>query len=100
MSMTFSDRLKACVSHADMTRADVARWFDRPRSTTDTWFDGRVPWGPQGREAELSLRRLEYAINHQFRMPVSMTRRERIEYLLEWRDAIRNHSVSEVHSPT
>ena len=95
---TFHERLRRCVSRADLTPADVMRWFDRPRSTIDTWLAGRTPWGPQGREAELDLQRLEYAIKHDFRVPATMTRRERITFVVEWRDAIRNHRVSALHS--
>lgn len=94
----FSTRLRRCVSAADMTVADVTRWFDRPRATIDTWIAGRTPWGPAGREAAHDLQRLEFVIDqHNFRIPSGLRRQQRIDFVLEWRDAVRKYRVSEAH---
>jgi hypothetical protein len=66
----FSERLQRCVSKADLTVSDVARWFKRPRATVNTWIDGRNPWGPAGSVALSDLDLLEWATKHSPHFPV------------------------------
>ena len=47
----FSKRLVRAAKVTDMTCSDLARWFDRPRATVNTWLKGRTPWGPQQKRA-------------------------------------------------
>ena len=103
MSDDFCDRLRKCVSKADLTTADLARWFDRPFATVRTWVNGRTPRGPAGRLAEINLQRLVWSIRHDkgFPVPRSLNQRERINYILERRDgASRNARIPTVRPST
>jgi hypothetical protein len=85
---TFSERLLRCMSAADMTVADLTIWFDRPRSTVDTWVKlRRRPMGPSGRCAEDDLTNLEHAIYNGFKIPPRFGREARSRCVLEQKDA-------------
>jgi hypothetical protein len=99
MRPTFTERLKKCVSKADLTGADIARWFDRPRATVDTWLNlGRSPMGPAGDAAYADLLMLEWALRHDarnFPVPKRLTPRARRIYLHDRRsNAERNSGLS------
>lgn len=100
MRETFSDRLSRCVSKADLTVADITRWFDRPRATVDTWLNGRTPMGPSGVAAEHDLQRLEWAISKRLLpLPPRLTLKARMAHLHELRaDATRHARVPSVHT--
>ena len=58
----FSKRLGDCIRRTDMTTSDLARWFDRPRATVNTWVNGRTPFGPAAKKANQRLEMLELSI--------------------------------------
>lgn len=76
-----------------MTPSDLARWFRRPRSTVNTWLQGRIPWGPMGRRALASLQLLEWAIKYNQGLPVPDTTSstERPTYVQDTRDAAERY---------
>jgi hypothetical protein len=91
---TFTERLVRCAKFGDLTPSDLARWFDRPRATVNTWLNGRTPSGPSGRVAEHDLDLLEVMVRNKIGFPVPAT--------LSWRDRI-NHvrgqrNVAERHA--
>lgn len=92
---SFSERIGRCVKRGDLTVSDLARWFDRPRATVNTWLRGRTPYGPSGRKALADLEALERAIDERggaFPIPVALTWQERIAYLSEHRDGGKRHN--------
>jgi hypothetical protein len=91
--VTFSDRLNRCAGAADLTLADLSRWFDRPHATVNTWRKGRTPFGPAGREAEADLERLEHAVRFDSRLPIppKLTPTARIHLLQEVRNVARRN---------
>ncbi len=92
---TFPTRLRRCQVDGDMTISDLARWFDRPRATVNTWITkGRTPFGPAGRQAITDLAKLEAAIARKrgFPVPNKLTWAGRAKYLQELRDGIRGNS--------
>lgn len=96
MRSTFPDRLKRAASRGDLTVSDLARWFDRPRATVNTWINGRTPFGPGGRRAEDDLRRLEWAVKNCKGLPIpeKLSWTGRTAHLMEQRNvAIRNCRV-------
>ena len=91
--LTFQGRLERCVRLGDLTVSDLARWFDRPRSTVNTWLAGRTPYdhGPSGHRATADLALLEQAIRARvgFPVPVGLTWRLRAKHLQDHRDAFK-----------
>jgi hypothetical protein len=95
MPESFSVRLQKCVSKADLTVSDVARWFKRPRATVNTWMNGRCPWGPAGDAAFSDLDLLEWAGKHgQLPLPKRLTLKARMAQLNDaYEHAARNARV-------
>ena len=59
----FDQRLQRCLVEGRMTISDLARWFDRPRPTVQTWVvDGCVPIVPYRQEILYRLGLLEKTI--------------------------------------
>ena len=83
---SFQTRLQQAMWKANLTVADLARWFDRPHATVRGWVvNGTGVGGAPGDVAaiELHLRRLEALANKKkgpFPVP-RLSPRERIEYL-------------------
>lgn len=102
MPETFSARLRKCVSKADLTTNEVARWFRRPRPTTNTWLkEGRCPSGPAGEAAFEDLALLEWAVknNDQLPVPKRLNFIQRAVLLNEcYEHARRNARVPSLHS--
>lgn|SRR5580698_2405820 len=97
MRESFSSRLGRCVSKADLTVSDVARWFKRPRATVDTWINlGRNPWGPAGDAALTDLELLEWAVKSSptFPVPKRLTPKARMVLINDaYEHAARNARV-------
>lgn len=96
MAKSFGERLKRCAEIGDLTISDLARWFDRPRATVNTWVLGRTPYGPSGRRAEHDLQLLEARIKARdgFPVPSTLLMKKRIIYIRGQRnDAERNTRV-------
>jgi hypothetical protein len=98
----FSTRLVRAAEVTDMTCSDLARWFDRPRATVNTWLKGRIPWGPQARGAERRLVMLETSIKNRkkyYPVPAHLSWRDREKYVRGMRDDAERHSrVSDVRA--
>lgn len=98
----FPTRLRAAIRDTGMTVSDLARWFDRPRATVNTWVEGRIPWGPQAPRAERRLALLELSIKKRAKywpVPADLSWKERAKYVRGMRDdAERHHRVSEVRA--
>lgn len=78
----FTKRLRAAQKAARMTISDLRLWFDRPYATVRTWVVGaRTPQGPAGEEAFLRLAALERKIEHGFLVPVTLSVRERPQFM-------------------
>lgn len=93
---SFQNRLAWCMERGDLTISDLARWFDRPRATVNTWVLGRVPYGPSGRVAEHDLSLLTIRIQSKIGFPVPSTllMKKRALYIRGQRnDAERNTRV-------
>lgn len=92
--LTFTLRLRRAAAMSHLNPSDLSRWFDRPRTTVDTWLAGRTPLGREGQRAEDDLARLEWSLKH-FPIPAEYSWAARAVYLVEKRDAaIRNCRVS------
>lgn len=102
MARTFTERLERCVKATDMTVSDLARWFDRPRATVNTWLNGRTPFGPPARIAEKRLVLLEFSVKTRakfYPVPAHLSWLEREKYVRGMRDdAERNHCVPEMRA--
>jgi len=99
---TFTERLQKCVSKADLTASDAARWFKRPRTTVLTWIEGRIPWGRDGEVACRDLELLEWAVKSDPKLPIpgDLSWQARKVYLNErYEHAARNASVPSLRSP-
>lgn len=91
----FTTRLNRALAASDMTVSDAAVWFDRPRSTVNTWTKGRVPIGrigchvPSGRLALFRLELLEWALSTKKGLPIpsTVTWGSRSQYVRDTRDA-------------
>jgi hypothetical protein len=99
----FSTRLVRAVKATDMTVSDLARWFDRPRATVNTWMGGRTPWGPRAKRSEKLLDLLEWSIatrgEKYWPVPTEMSWAERAKYVRGMRnDAERHGRVSHVRA--
>lgn len=87
----FHARLMRCMSRGDLTRPDLACWFDRHYSTIRDWLvHTREPDGPAGREAYRLLALLEAAIENseKFPIPPQLSGRYRSKYVQE---LVRRH---------
>jgi len=97
---TFTQRLVRAATLTDMTTSDLARWFDRPRATVNTWLQGRTPWGPQAKLAVKRLDLLERSLRERkkyYPVPAELNWRDREKYVRGMRDdAERHHRVPEV----
>jgi len=101
MELSFTERLDRCRIWGDLTPSDLARWFDRPRATVNTWLNGRTPFGPPARVANRRLALLEDRIRKQlgFPVPADLSWREREAYIRGQRDdAERLASVPDMRS--
>jgi hypothetical protein len=98
----FTTRLARCAKVTGMTTSDLARWFDRPRATVNTWLKGRTPWGPQAKRAEKHLALLEYSVKERkdyYPVPDSLNWTDREKYVRGMRDdAGRNYSVPDMRA--
>jgi hypothetical protein len=98
----FTKRLTRCAKVTGMTTSDLARWFDRPRATVNTWLKGRTPWGPQQKRALRNLDLLEFSIKDRgkyYPVPDHLNWSKREEYIRGMRDdAGRNHSVPDMRT--
>jgi hypothetical protein len=85
----FSKALAQCMKRGDMTVSDLARWFDRPRATINTWVNGRTPYGPSGRLAFRLLELLQSSIRNKqgFPIPETLSWSKRADYIRGIRDA-------------
>lgn len=90
---TFSQRLNWCLQRGELTISDLAIWFDRPRSTVNTWVQGRTPKGPAGRLAETWLKTLQDWIRNKAGLPVplELTQSRRVQYIQGLRDDAKRH---------
>lgn len=90
---SFTERLTSAQEKADLTISDLAVWFGRPRSTVNTWINGRTPQGPSGREAVTALGMLEWAITKKKGLPVPpmMSSMDRPGYVEGTRDTVAAH---------
>jgi hypothetical protein len=99
---TFTDRLQRCAARSEMTTSDLARWFGRPRATVNTWLNGRTPFGPAAKLADLRLRQLEHSITNRpqhYPVPAHLSWKEREKYVRGMRDdAERNCRVPNVRA--
>lgn len=96
----FSQRLRLVMRAADMTVSDLALWFERPRSTINTWVNGRQPMGPSGRLAVTRLDVLERTIRGRKGLPVppELSGTERPSYVEATRNAaVKNNRVPPLH---
>lgn len=101
MARSFSDRLGRCIAGGDLTISDLARWFDRPRATVNTWVNGRTPFGPSSRIAVLRLDLLELRVVRKigFPVPAHLSWVEREKYIRGQRDdAERNTRVPDMRA--
>jgi hypothetical protein len=102
MSESFTKRLVRAARVTDMTCSDLARWFERPRATVNTWLNGRIPWGPQARRAERRLALLETSIKNRkkyYPVPADLSWRDREKYVRGMRDDAERHGrVSDVRA--
>lgn len=92
MAKSFSERLSATAAALDMTPSDLARWFDRPRATVNTWLNGRTPAGPAGRVAWQLLELLDKAARRKSPVPATLTGIKRAEYIRGMADDARRHA--------
>ena len=83
MADDFCKRLRLAALRGRLTKSDMTRWFGRPGHTVWHWFNGTVPWGPNGEEARRKLAVLEGLIakGKDFPMPFELTPQGRIKYL-------------------
>lgn len=90
-----STRLITCMRRANMRVSDLARWLDRPRTTVETWLQGREPARYYWESVDRQLSLLETAISRGFSVPIGLPWRDRIRIIVEKRDgAKRNDRVS------
>ncbi len=98
----FTTRLVHCAEVTDMTTSDLARWFDRPRATVNTWLKGRTPWGPQAKRALKRLDLLEFSIKARKKywpVPEELNWTEREKRILGMLDdAQRHHRVPDMRA--
>ena len=84
---SFQARLKNVMATGNLTVADLARWFDRPYPTVNSWVrDGGNVGGATLDTAYVygRLDKLERMIHKRQGFPVPrLTRQKRIEYLAE-----------------
>jgi hypothetical protein len=98
----FSERLNNCRRRGGFTVSDLQRWFGRPRSTVNTWVEGREPFGPQAKRAMHRLDLLEYSLRvrpdyYPIGDDLSWTEREQfVRGMLD--DAERHYSVPDVRA--
>lgn len=93
---TFTERLEACQTVTQMTVSDLARWFDRPRATVNTWLNGRTPFGPPAKLAEQKLALLEWSVRQRakkfYPVPAHLTWKEREVYVRGMCDDAEQHA--------
>jgi hypothetical protein len=98
----FTARLTRCAKQTEMTPSDLARWFDRPRATVNTWLQGRTPWGPQASLALRKLQMLENSIKKRsgyYPVPAHLNWTQREKYVRGMRDDAERHDrVSKVRA--
>ena len=90
----FPGKLQQCMTRGDLTVSDLARWFDRPRATINTWVNGRTPYGPAGRLAFEDLEALQLAIRNRrgFPVPANMSWSKRANYIRGMRNGADRHN--------
>ena len=98
---TFSARLVACKEKGALNDSDLARWFQRPRATVNTWVNGRVPFLSTA-SAEKWLVLLEWSIAQRkiyWPVPDSYSWAEREKHVRGMRDdAERNCRVPDMRA--
>jgi hypothetical protein len=98
----FTTRLVRAAAVTDMTTSDLARWFDRPRATVNTWLKGRTPWGPQAKRATKRLELLELSMKLRkkyYPVPTELNWTDRAKYVRGMRDdAERHHRVPDMRA--
>lgn len=99
----FTKRLEACQAVTQMTVSDLARWFDRPRATVNTWLNGRTPFGPPAAIAEQRLAMLEWSVKKRaakfYPVPASLSWKDREDYVRGmFDDAAANAGVSSLRA--
>ena len=84
--MMLADRLEYCLTHGNLTVADLSRWFDRPHPTVRGWivseFDPRG--GPHDVEyVFIMLDKLEDLIRRGRELPLKrgISRKARIKHI-------------------
>ena len=94
MPADFTTRLARAAKVTGMTTSDLARWFDRPRATVNTWLKGRTPWGPQQKRAVRNLDLLEASIKSRkgyYPVPDQLNWTDREKYVRGMRDDAERH---------
>ena len=93
----FTKRLHTLMGETGFTVSDLARFLRVPRPTTNTWLNGRVPFGPKLKNAEERIALLERSLKKRseyYPVPANLSWPKRVEYVQGMRDdAERNHSV-------
>ena len=72
MSHTIAQRLVRCMDAGALSVADLAVWMNVAYPTMRAWVQGRVPRSARARQLELSLAKLERAIDRGTGLPVPM----------------------------
>lgn len=94
MAQTFTARLMVCMKRTEMTVSDLARWFDRPRATVNTWLCGRTPFGPAAPLALKKLAQLEFSLQARpkhYPIPAELSWTKREQYVRGMRDDAERH---------
>lgn len=67
----FTTELQETATRANMTVSDLAVWFERPRSTVNTWMhDGRAPLGRYAAEVRERLALIKRTLRHKQGLPI------------------------------
>lgn len=91
---TYQTRLEWCMKWGGLTISDLARWFDRPRATVNTWVLGRTPYGPSKNPADRALMLLEFRIKAKngFPVPADLSWKKRAVYIRSQRNDAERHT--------
>jgi hypothetical protein len=96
----FAPRLKQAMKQGDLTKSDLALWFDKPFATVRYWIENnRGPRGPSARVLHRYLTILEKAVDTDDRFPIPplLAPKYRVEYL---KDLIRRHAKRDPDLPS
>lgn len=91
---SYQKRLAWCMQNGVLTISDLARWFDRPRATVNTWVLGRTPYGPSKNVADRALLLLEMRIKAKngFPVPAELSWAKRAVYIRGQRNDAERHT--------